>query len=114
MLIIICDYEQFLKPLQSLSSMISKQSILSQHVDRLLSATPQCFIHVYFAIPSASNLTLTALACASNPSLSASSITVGPRSRSPSAVNSCDVICFWNERVLTPENCLAKPFVGSV
>lgn len=27
----------------------------------------------------------------------------------PSSVTSCEVMCFWNETVLTPENWRAKP-----
>jgi pyruvate dehydrogenase E1 component beta subunit len=56
----------------------------------------------------------TAFACASRPSQSASVTTIGPSLRSPAGVTSCEVMCFWKESVLTPLNCRAYPFVGSV
>ena len=56
----------------------------------------------------------TAFAWASRPSQSARVATMGPRTFRPSAVTSCEVMCFWKESVLTPLNCLAYPFVGSV
>jgi hypothetical protein len=68
----------------------------------------------YFFPASAANLTLTAFACPSSPSRSASVTTVGPNLANPSLVNSCAVMCFWKLNVFTPLNCLAKPFVGKV
>ena len=56
----------------------------------------------------------TALAWACRPSQSASVATTGPRFCRPADVSSCDVMCFWNESVLTPLNWRAYPFVGRV
>ena len=39
---------------------------------------------------------------------------MGPRTFRPSAVTSCEVMCFWKESVLTPLNWRAYPLVGSV
>jgi hypothetical protein len=47
---------------------------------------------------------LTAFACACSPSQSASVATIGPSTLRPSAVSSCEVMCFWKESVLTPLN----------
>jgi hypothetical protein len=46
----------------------------------------------------------TAFACACSPSQSASVATIGPSVLRPSAVSSCEVMCFWKESVFTPLN----------
>lgn len=56
----------------------------------------------------------TAFAWAPRPSQSASVTTTGPSFLSPSAVTSCEVMCFWKDCVLTPLNWRAYPLVGNV
>ena len=56
----------------------------------------------------------TAFACACNPSQSASVATTGPSALRPSAVSSCEVMCFWKDNVFTPLYWRAYPFVGNV